>query len=104
MDAHALFAELVEVENELKTLEDRKLAIRTSLAELVTAAGGRIAIEGVAVASMSKPSTRVSYDAKAIDTIMAKALADGDIHTANALAAARTESTTKGHLIVKAEK
>jgi len=104
MDAHALFAELAEVENELKTLEDRKLAIRTSLHELVTANGGKLTLEGVAVASISKPSTRVSYDAKAVDTIMAKALADGDIHTANALASARTESTTKGHLIVKAEK
>ena len=104
MGAHELFAELAEVENELKTLEDRKLAIRTSLHELVTANGGKLTLEGVAVASISKPSTRVSYDAKAVDTIMAKALADGDIHTANALASARTESTTKGHLIVKAEK
>ena len=104
MDIMELLSELAELENEIKELDARKLAVRTSLAELVTAAGGRIAVEGVAVASMSKPSTRVSYDAKAVDTIMAKALADGDVHTANALAAARTESSTKGHLIVKAEK
>lgn len=104
MDIMELLSELAELENEIKELDARKLAVRTSLAELVTAAGGRIAVEGVAVASMSKPSTRVSYDAKAVDTIMAKALADGDVHTANALAAARSETTTKGHLIVKAEK
>jgi hypothetical protein len=87
-----------------KFLEERKAIVRTDIAAAVVAAGGRIAVEGIAVASMSKPSTRVSYDAKAVDTIMAKALADGNIHTANALASARTESVTKGHLIVKAEK
>lgn len=104
MEVLELLRNLAEVESEIKELESQRMAIRAYLTEAVTAAGGRIEIEGVGVASMSKPSTRVSYDAKIVDTIMAKALADGDIHTANALATARAESTTKGHLIVKAEK
>jgi len=104
MDAYALFAELAEVENELKTLEDRKLAIRTSLHELVTANGGKLTLEGVGSAQITATGTRASYDTKAVDALMAAAAAAGDMHTANTLGNARKVSPTGGTLLVKLEK
>jgi len=43
----------------------------------------------------------VMYDVSQVDSILTKALANGDVETAHALSLARSESKTNGYLTVK---
>jgi hypothetical protein len=103
-DMVTLLSELSEIESEMKDLESRKLAVRTSIQELVTAAGGKIVVDGIATAQMTQPSQRVSYDTEALDKLMAEAVAAGDMQTAHALGKARSTKTVAGILQIRKAK
>ncbi len=99
-----LLAELGEVESELKLLTERKEIIRNALTEIMVKRGGeKLVVEGLGTVTMTKDRTTVKYDTKVLDAFIAQCLQDGDVHTANAIAKARSESTTKGYLMVKKE-
>jgi hypothetical protein len=99
-----LLAELGEVESELKMLTERKEIIRGALTEIMVKRGGeKLVVEGLGTVTMTKDRTTTKYDAKVLDAFIAQCLQDGDVHTANAIAKARSESTTKGYLMVKKE-
>jgi len=59
---------------------------------------------GVGTASMTKQSKRVSYDASAVDSVMAKLASAGLHEYVEQLASARKESTTEPYLVIKAAK
>jgi len=99
--ARSLISELGEIESEMKALDGRKSAIRALLTTLVTNAGGKIELPDVGSAVITKAANRVMYDVSQVDSILTKALANGDVETAHALSLARSESKTNGYLTVK---
>jgi hypothetical protein len=70
----------------------------------VEALGGSFKLDHVGTALITPPSTSHSYDTKAIDGVIAKALQDGDMHTAKALSDARKETTRKATLRITGAK
>ena len=93
----ALVGDLEEIEGVYKRATEARQRNRERLERIVTHAGGRISAGGHE-AIVTAPAKVVSYDAKAVDSIMAEALAAGDIHTANRLAQARRESERSGYI------
>ena len=96
-------ANYLEVKHEIQRLEKDQDELRSLIEHFVVIAGGSVSIAGLADAQMTAESTSSSYDAKAIDTIMANAIQNGDLHTAQALADARRTTTRKGYLRIKSQ-
>lgn len=104
LDIRQLLSELGEVESEMKALTDRRDSIRTTLGEIMAQRDGeKLVVDGLGTVSITKDRTSVKYDTKVLDAFVAQCLKDGDIHTAKAISEARTESTSKGYLVVKKE-
>ena len=93
-----LLRDYFEMKSELEAYEANVDDLRRNLQTLVEALGGSFKLAHVGTAIITPASTSHSYDTKAIDAIIAKALQDGDIGTAQALADARKESTRKATL------
>ena len=96
--AALLLRDYFEMKSELEAYEAKADDLRRDLQVLVEALGGSYKLDHVGTAIITPASTSHSYDTKAIDAVMAKALQDGDVHTAQALADARKETTRKATL------
>lgn len=96
--AALLLRDYFEMKSELEAYEAKADDLRRDLTVLVEALGGSYKLDHVGTAIITPASTSHSYDTKAIDAVMAKALQDGDVHTAQALADARKETTRKATL------
>ena len=102
--AELLLRDYFEMKSELEAYETNVDDLRRNLQTLVEALGGSLKVDHVGTAIITPSSTSHSYDTKAIDTIIAKALQDGDIHTAKALSDARKETTRKATLRITGAK
>lgn len=96
--AALLLRDYFEMKSELEAYEAKADDLRRDLQVLVEALGGSYKLDHVGTAIITPASTSHSYDTKAIDGVIAKALQDGDVHTAQALADARKETTRKATL------
>ena len=83
--------------SEIKAHEAMQDDVRRNI-EAYVLEHGPIKIDHVGAAIVTPASTSHSYDTKAIDAIQSKALQDGDVHTAKAIADARKETTRKATL------
>ncbi|MBV5332689.1 hypothetical protein JZU54_03810, partial [bacterium] len=84
--AALLLRDYFEMKSELEAYEAKADDLRRDLTVLVEALGGSYKLDHVGTAIITPASTSHSYDTKAIDGVIAKALQDGDVHTAQALA------------------
>ena len=96
--AALLLRDYFEMKSELEAYEAKADDLRRDLQVLVEALGGSYKLDHVGTAIITPASTSHSYDTKAIDGVIAKALQDGDVHTAKALSDARKETTRKATL------
>jgi hypothetical protein len=96
--AALLLRDYFEMKSELEAYEAKADDLRRDLTVLVEALGGSYKLDHVGTAIITPASTSHSYDTKAIDGVIAKALQDGDVHTAKALSDARKETTRKATL------
>lgn len=99
-----LLRDYFEMKSELEAYEANVDDLRKNLQTLVEALGGSFKLDHVGTALITPPSTSHSYDTKAIDGVIAKALQDGDMHTAKALSDARKETTRKATLRITGAK
>jgi hypothetical protein len=102
--AALLLRDYFEMKSELEAHEAQVDDLRRDLQVLVEALGGSFKLDHVGTALITPPSTSHSYDTKAIDGVIAKALQDGDMHTAKALSDARKETTRKATLRITGAK
>jgi hypothetical protein len=100
----ALFSDYRELQSEIFALEAMADEKKAALKQAAVALGGKIAVKGYGSASVIPASTSHSYDTKRIDELMARALVDGDMHTATAIAQARKETTRSESFRVVLEK
>ena len=99
-----LFSDYRELQNEIFALEAMADEKKAQLKQAAVALGGKIGIKGYGSASVIPASTAHSYDTKRIDELLARAVADGDMHTASAIVAARKETTRAESFRVVLEK
>jgi hypothetical protein len=102
--AALLLRDYFEMKSEIEAHEANIDELRRNLQVLVEALGGSLKVDHVGTALITPQSTSHSYDTKAIDAVIAKALQDGDIHTAKAIADARKETTRKATLRITGAK
>ena len=102
--AELLLRDYFEMKSELEAYEANVDDLRRNLQTLVEALGGSLKVDHVGTALITPPSTSHSYDTKMIDAIKDKALQDGDVHTAKAIADARKETTRKATLRITGAK
>jgi hypothetical protein len=102
--AALLLRDYFEMKSELEAHEAQVDDLRRNLQTLVEALGGSLKVDHVGSAIITPQSTSHSYDTKAIDAIKDKALQDGDVHTAKAIADARKETTRKATLRITGAK
>jgi hypothetical protein len=102
--AEILLRDYFEMKSELEAYEANIDELRRNLQTLVEALGGSFKVDHVGTALITPQSTSHSYDTKAIDAVIARALQDGDMHTAKALSDARKETTRKATLRITGAK
>jgi len=102
--AALLLRDYFEMKSELEAYEAKSDDLRRDLTVLVEALGGSFKLDHVGTAIITPPSTSHRYDTKAIDAIKDKALQDGDMHTAKAIADARKETPHKATLRITGAK
>ena len=102
--AELLLRDYFEMKSELEAHEAQVDDLRRNLQVLVEALGGSYKLDHVGTALITPASTSHSYDTKMIDAIKDKALQDGDVHTAKAIADARKETTRKATLRITGAK
>jgi len=102
--AALLLRDYFEMKSELEAYEANVDDLRRNLQTLVEALGGSLKVDHVGTALITPQSTSHSYDTKMIDAIKDKALQDGDVHTAKAIADARKETTRKATLRITGAK
>lgn len=101
---HTLLSEFYEIQSELDALEYMQGQIRDKINIETKSLGGKVAIRGLASVSIIPASTSHSYDTKALDQLLADAVAAGDMHTAQALTDARKQSSRKETLRIVRDK
>lgn len=94
----ALLAELASVEKRLKELEAQKMCLRSGIQSITERFNGRYKLDGVADIAIGEPYTVASYDKSALDSLVRELLSNGEISTAQAIQAARSERTQLGVL------
>jgi len=102
--AALLLRDYFEMKSEIEAHEANIDELRRNLQTLVEALGGSFKLDHVGTALITPQSTSHSYDTKMIDAVIAKALQDGDVHTAKAIADARKETTRKATLRITGAK
>jgi len=102
--AELLLRDYFEMKSELEAYEANVDDLRRNLQTLVEALGGSLKVDHIGTALITPASTSHSYDTKAIDAIKDRALQDGDVHTAKAIADARKETTRKATLRITGAK
>lgn len=100
----AAFYNYREYQSELDALTALQNEERETIKALVIEAGGKVAVKGLASASIIPASTSHSYDTKMIDDVILRAIANGDLHTASALTDARKETARRETLRIVQEK
>ena len=96
--ATRLLRDYFEMKSELEAHETNVDDLRRDLQVIVEALGGAVKVPHLGAAIITPASTSHAYDTKVIDAVIAKALQDGDIGTAKALAEARRETNRKATL------
>lgn len=101
----ALALNLGEVESDLKPLTLERTYLREAISQIVARLPQQKAeVAGFGVLAITGGGETVSYDAKALDSLMAKLLAEGYTQVARAIADARKTSQRAASLRVTREK
>jgi len=100
----SLISEYYEIQSELDALEFMQEEIRQVITVGTKAMGGKLQFQGLASVSIIPSSESHSYDTKLIDALLADAVADGDIHTAQRITSARKTSQRKESLRIMRDK
>lgn len=100
---HALASDLGEIDSQISPLEADKKTIRNTIEAIVSRLGGKAVAAGFEM-QITAPSYRVTYDTRALDTLMAKLSRNGYSHIAEELAACRLENPVKGSLRITKER
>lgn len=100
---HALASDLGEIDSELAPLEQAKKAARNAIEAIVMRLGGKAAAAGYEM-QVTQGSTRVSFDTRKCEALLAKLIANGLLDAAEDLAAARVESHVSGSLRITKER
>ena len=100
----SIISEYYEIQSELDALEFMQGELRQKITVGTKALGGKLQIRGLASVSIIPSSESHSYDTKLIDSILADAVADGDIHTAQRITHARKSSLRKESLRIMRDK
>lgn len=96
-----IMRQVVALSDQIDALQAQKDALKTQLEEGVAFYGGTVGFDGIGTAYTVKGKSRVSYDAKALDKLIATLVADGELHTAKALSDIRKETVSKDYISVK---
>jgi len=104
LSLHVLLRDFREYQSEIEALTASQNETRDRIKEVLPDIGGKVTIKGLASASIIPASTSHSYDTKMVDEFILRAIADGDVHTANALTSARKETTRRESLRIVQEK
>jgi hypothetical protein len=95
----ALCSDLGEIESELQPLEGQRKQLREQIERIARRLDGqRAEIKGFGSIAVTSGGTRVSWDGKALDSLLAKLAANGYAQIAEELAAARRETVTAATL------
>jgi chromosome segregation ATPase len=95
----ALCNDLGEIESELQPLEAQRKQMREQIERITRRLDGqRAEIKGFGLVAVTSGGTRVSWDGKALDSLLAKLAANGYPQIAEELAAARRETATAATL------
>jgi len=100
----SIISEYYEIQSELDALEFMQGELRQRLTVSTKALGGRVQIQGLATVSLIPSSESHSYDTKLIDALLADAVVNGDIHTAQRITHARKSSLRKESLRIMRDK
>lgn len=98
---HELMAEWGEVDNEIKTLQERMDIIKDEVRKIVEAAPDKMIETDYGVLMMTKSSKSVKYDHRQIDALIAELIRNGESHTANLLSNIREETVRKSYLMYR---
>lgn len=101
-DIESDIAMFVSLKGKAEVIEGQIKDVRTRIHEYVTT-NGTTKTE-LATASLTKASTRVTYDAKMLDSLMATMVANGHHEYAEVLSHARKETTGEPSLLIKRNK
>jgi chromosome segregation ATPase len=95
----ALCNDLGEIESELQPLEAQRKQMREQIERITRRLDGqRAEIKGFGLVAVTSGGTRVTWDGKALDSLLAKLAANGYPQIAEELAAARRETATAATL------
>jgi RNase P/RNase MRP subunit POP5 len=103
MTVEELMAELAEVQNEIKGLQERFDIIREELLKHAQENGGKIVAPGFGTVAVITPKPRMSFKAEDIENFIIECTRNGDMHTAAALADMRKASEPKPYVTFKKE-
>jgi predicted membrane chloride channel (bestrophin family) len=95
--------QLLFIDAELAKLNARRGEVRNQLADFV-AQHGSLTIAGVATVRMMEKLTKVSYDAKQVDQVMATLFAAGHNSFAQTLEGCRKQTNVPAHIQIKRAK
>jgi hypothetical protein len=95
--------QLLFIDAELAKLNTRRSEVRDQLADFV-AQHGSLTIAGVATVRMMEKLTKVSYDAKQVDQVMATLFAAGHNSFAQTLEKCRKQTNIPAHIQIKRAK
>lgn len=100
----ALCGELARVELDLKPLTAQREAIRAGLERIVARLDGRASVPAFGTLAITGGGTRVSWDTRGLDTLIAKLARNGLADLAEELAATRRESPVAASLRITRER
>lgn len=101
----ALALQLGEVESDLEPLQREREHLREALGQIVARLPSQKAeVKGFGALAITGGGETVSYDAKALDSLMARLLAEGYTQVAGAIADARKTSQRAASLRITREK
>jgi hypothetical protein len=70
-----IYAELAEIERQVKALDTARAELRDQLSVIVAHEGDAVTLEGVATLRLTAPSQRVSYPTKEVESAIAEIVA-----------------------------
>lgn len=100
---YTLCTDLAEVESEIAGMEAQRLRLRQQI-EPIAQRLGKTTLPGLGTVAITEPGKRVSWDTRALESLLAKLAANGYPQIAEELAAARRETATAASLRISFEK
>lgn len=100
----ALCSDLAEVESQIAPLEAERGRLKDRISLVLARAGGRAELAGFGKLTITAPSVTKSYDARRLDDLLVRLLADGYGPIVEQIAQCRRESQRSGGLRIERER